>query len=506
MFEQLFEEMMHVNNVTMRQLSARSGIEYNVLNRFKKGTTKRSVNMLKSILSVISCDSDTDNKLYEALFREELERTYGEDAWECMNELKNLFSSQFLLADEIHENVKMKSAGKNSYGKIADLRQVMSESLICGMSSVRDAVLLLLNEARDESKDEPVILWGRGTGNILLDIAFAFHNTEISVEHLYQLKPVTSRNSNLDNLKLLKEIMPCMCANFNYDVRVVYEEITSREAFFPFECLLMTSKAALWIEKDYTCAQVVTDLNILQFYRAKFESQYKNNDAMLQRNVNIVKWQNEIQDTEKSGSVGYYLNWQLCAMTLIPVEVLEKHIKENMKKYLLPELNTFAERVQVNKEKRTNIEYIMLDGVRYFMETGKILELPDEWYIPFSREERCEVLKTLLKIVKCEYEIEQAEEQTKELPKELSSFKTIRILNERHFNLVKGIALGAFSETDSYLSCLGYDGNMINFMFHEAGITKWIFNFLKFLSESEWVYSTEEQVRLVEELLREFGE
>lgn len=515
MFEQLFEEMMDAHNVTMSQLATRLDIECHVLYRFKDGRGKRSAKLLKDILNVVPCDRDTDNKLREALLREELEKACGEDALECMNELKELFSVQFLSDDEMNMEIARKSSHSERKAPIWK----KSESLISGRSSVRDAVMVALNSAREESDGIPVILWGRGTGTIVFDIACTFHNTEISVEHLYQLKPVTSPKSNLDNLKLLKEIMPCMRANFNYDVRVAYEELTSREAFFPFECLLMTNKAAFWIEKDYKYAQIITDANILEFYRAKFESQYKNNDAMLQRSVEIAKWQNEIQNTERCGKVSYYLNWQLCAMTLISMDVLEKHIKEDKKEYLLPQLNVFAERLQADKKKKIKIEYIMLDGVRYFMDTGKILELPDEWYIPFSKEERRKVLKTLLEIVQYEYKIEKAEWQltetenlvnnngTMSLQTENFSFaRQIRIINANQFNLVKGIALGSFSEAHSYMSCLGYDGNMINFMFREAGITKWLFNFLKFLSESEWVYSTEEQVKLVEELLGEMEE
>lgn len=44
---------------------------------------------------------------------------------------------------------------------------------------------------------------------------------------------------------------------------------------------------------------------------------------------------------------------------------------------------------------------------------------------------------------------------------------------------------------------------MINFSFREAGIAKWIFHFLGFLLESGWVFSLEEQVGLLEEMVKE---
>lgn len=77
----------------------------------------------------------------------------------------------------------------------------------------------------------------------------------------------------------------------------------------------------------------------------------------------------------------------------------------------------------------------------------------------------------------------------------------IQILNTNYFSLTPGIAVRSSGEADTDLSCLGYDGNMINFSFYEAGITRWIFCLLEFLPESGWVYSLKEQVRLLEEML-----
>ena len=504
-FAQLFENMMATHNVTMNQIAARLEVEYHVLSRFKNGTKKRSVKLLKSILRVVPCNNHTEQELYEALFREELQKAYGEEAWECIKALKELLSIQFLSVEEMPEG--MENVQKKNWGSNGMYIQTMKNSLISGRSSVRDAVLLILNQVREKSGDLPVILWGQGTDTLLSDIAFAFHNTEISVEHLYSLLPSTSPESNLNNLKLLGEVMPCLRSNFNYDVRVVYEEISSREAFFPFECLLMTEKAALWIEKEYKHAQIVTDPQALAFYRAKFESQYKNSKTVLQRNINIVDWQEEAQETEKQGDTFYCLNWQLCAMELIPVDVLAAHIKPEKKGDLIPALDVYQKRVQTVEKKKKKGEYITYEGIQYFMDTGKILELPDEWYIPFSKEERCTVLHRLLELIQREYETEQAEEKKDAaFVSEGTKLPIIQILNTNYFSLTPGIAVRSSGEVDTDLACLGYDGNMINFSFYEVGITKWIFCLLEFLPESGWVYPLKEQVRLLEEMLQKMLE
>lgn len=178
-FAQLFERMMAAHNVTMHQIAARLEVEYHVLSRFKNGTKKRSVKLLKSILRVVPCNNRTEQELYEALFREELQTAYGKEAWECIKTLKELLSIQFLSVDEMSEG--MENVQRENQGSNGNDIWTMKNSLISGRSSVRDAVLLILNQVREESDDLPVILWGQGTDTLLSDIAFAFHNTEISV-------------------------------------------------------------------------------------------------------------------------------------------------------------------------------------------------------------------------------------------------------------------------------------------------------------------------------------
>lgn len=138
---------------------------------------------------------------------------------------------------------------------------------------------------------------------------------------------------------------------------------------------------------------------MLAFYHAKFESQYKNSTTVLQRSINIV---DEAQEIEEEGDTFYCLNWQLCAMELIPADVLVTHIKPEKKDYLISALGVYQKRVQTVKKKKKKSEYITREGIQYFIDTGKILELPYEWYDPFSREERYVVLKKLLEIVQNE--------------------------------------------------------------------------------------------------------
>ncbi len=128
--------------------------------------------------------------------------------------------------------------------------------------------------------------------------------------------------------------------------------------------------------------------------------------------------------------------------------------------------------------------------------------MPDEWYIPFSKEERCAVLHRLLELIQRECETEQTEEKKDAASMaEDTKFPVIQILNTNQFSLTLGIAVRSSGEANTDLSCLGYDGNMINFSFYEAGITKWIFCLMEFLPENGWVYSLKEQVRLLEEML-----
>lgn len=502
-FIQLFEKMLRDCNVTMHQVAARLEIEYHVLNRFKNGNGKRSAKLLKSILNVVPCELETERELYEALFKEELEKKYGDNVYECVKMIKSLLSIQFMSRDEFAESIEMVKNSSTEYNP--------SGVLFCKRSAVHDEVLLILNQARVSGSHQPVILWGKGTDTLLSDIAFAFHNTEITMEHLYPLMPATSQGSDLNNLKLMEQIMPCFRSAFDYNVRIIYEDLLAKKTFFLYECLLLTDKAALWIEKDYKHAQLVTDPQVLAFYRTRFEGQYKNSEAVMQRSANTLEWENQLQKTGAQGDFYCSLGWQPCVLEFIPANVLEQHIKEDKKEYLEQKFCVWENRMKAVKEKRRT-EYITLEGVKYFVNTGKILELPDEWYEPFSIKERRMVLESLLDVIKREYQaecrtknsnVQERETENRNARCEVENENlTIQILNEKDFNLSRGIAIQTFNEENTYMYCFEHGGRMIKFLLCEPRIKRWIFCLMEFLPESGWLYPLEDQVDLLEEMLK----
>lgn len=357
----------------------------------------------------------------------------------------------------------------------------------------------MLNRVLEKSDMSYVCLWGNASAELLYDITVAFHNTDAKLPHFATLLAGNHQESSLHNLRLLKDMMPCFCANFSYDARVSYSDNMSREMDSPFECLLITKEAALWIDKDYEHAQLVRNQDVIGYYYQVFKNHFENGEKILQRSLDIEEWQQVAHSIESAGAECHCINWQMCVLELLPVEVIQKYIRGDQQ-IVTAALSFYKSRIKMINAKKERSEYISLAGIRYFVETGKILEIPDSWYEPVTLQDRYFAVEELLKIIREENE---REKEVGILLAGEAGVPLIQILDEHYFDIPVGMTMLASCETASYLSYPGYDGKPVNFSFQETGITKWMFKFLKFLPKSGWVYPLERQVSLLEEILQQ---
>lgn len=484
-FAKLFDETIQELGVTMYQISVRTGIDTATLSRFRQAPRERSVQTLQQILKVLPCSRQTERALYMALFRELLEKEDGKEAWDCMQAVRDLLSIQFSTA---------------SLGGVKNPQSDLEAApeLLKGRTIVRNIVLTMLYHTVEKDMTD-VCLWGNASPDLLYDITAAFHNTDTKLPHFTTLLAGDRKESGLHNLRLLKDMMPCFCANFSYDARVSYADNMSREMDSPFECLLMTKEVALWIDKNYERAQLVRNLDVIEYYHQTFEEHYKNGERILQRSLDIAEWQQVAHTVEAAGEECHCINWQMCVLELLPISVLQKYMRGDQQ-MLMTALSFYKSRIAMINAKKERSEYISLAGIQYFVKTGKILEIPENWYDPASMEDRYFAVESLLKIIREENE---REKEAGILLAGEEGVPLIQILDEHSFNIPVGMTMLASCQTASYLSYPGYDGKPVNFSFQETGITKWMFKFLKFLPKSGWVYPLETQVQLLEDILQQ---
>lgn len=200
-FAKLFDETIQELGVTMYQISVRTGIDTATLSRFRQAPRERSVQTLQQILKVLPCSRQTERALYMALFRELLEKEDGKEAWDCMQAVRDLLSIQFSTA---------------SLGGVKNPQSDLEAApeLLKGRTIVRNIVLTMLYHTVEKDMTD-VCLWGNASPDLLYDITAAFHNTDTKLPHFTTLLAGDRKESGLHNLRLLKDMMPCFCANFS---------------------------------------------------------------------------------------------------------------------------------------------------------------------------------------------------------------------------------------------------------------------------------------------------
>ena len=105
-----------------------------------------------------------------------------------------------------------------------------------------------------------------------------------------------------------------------------------------------------------------------------------------------------LQTLGQSTEINYAIQPEPCLVPFITPDLVEKYVRADLpnRKSLIPMLNHFLS-LQKKAVLSDNFHvYHTLEGIRSFLETGKIYEIPEGLCIPFSPEDRTLLISRLL--------------------------------------------------------------------------------------------------------------
>ena len=130
-----------------------------------------------------------------------------------------------------------------------------------------------------------------------------------------------------------------------------------------------------------------------------------------------------------------------------------------------------------------NFSNILYEGLCYFAETGRTTMYPNEFYNKFTIEERLDFFYTLKEYV-------SKENKNKYL-----------MVNNQLFNGLTNVTISYFNEMQTILFIASYNSNIMIVNLNIPYLTQEFSNFFKKLPESMFVYSTEETIELIEDII-----
>ncbi|MDO4273471.1 MAG: helix-turn-helix transcriptional regulator [Eubacteriales bacterium] len=307
--------------------------------------------------------------------------------------------------------------------------------------------------------------------------------SDFTVEHIFCLSKTQQMTENHEyyNLTYLKKIFLLLINELDYHPYYFYDDIHSH--YFNlniFPGLILTENYAITCTSDYHAGILYHDKKTLNLLWDIFKS-YKNKCQPL---FNLVH--SFVDEISILGQIiwhtpfSYMIQAEPCLVPYITAEILEAVIEPE-----LPNRNDlityFSQYIAVCKEKvleKSRYIYCTQQGIERFVNTGRLLEVPDELYRPMNKKQRLQLL-------------EQAMIHCRDVH--------YRLL-KKPLDLISGKLHLCLSSTSGYLLFNTVHGKHVYLIFQEPGL---LFAFLDYAEslEDENLYTIEETEKYMKECI-----
>lgn len=342
--------------------------------------------------------------------------------------------------------------------------------------------LLLLEAARE-----------KGSVQILIqpDCPFLFSTLSslrltgtLTVEHLICFSKTGQLTSQrqLYNLSCLETMLPLFFTNMDYRPYYFYDDVTAHyQNFNGFPCMLLTSEYALVCTADYQKGFLYKGASHLRLLQELYLS-YQQLCKPLFQVINYLPMDGSLQQMYRT-CPSYVLQPEACITPLIDDKLLEKAVYPQ-----LPDREAFLRQSSVlladNRSLLSGEKiaiYFTISGLRQFMNSGRVHEIPKELYRPLNMTERKQLISEMIPY--CEKGIYR-----------LLKYPLNQLTENLHLVVNRTMGYLLFQDIHSQLLCL---------MFNEPSLLEAFLDYMESL-ENGYLYSCEDTARMVKELIDEY--
>ena len=353
-----------------------------------------------------------------------------------------------------------------------------------GVSELTEAMMLLLLEETRGEKSE-VLLLAQPDLDFPMNLfsTIITRNPDCSIRHILCLENSKRNRNGLVNLEYLNRMLPSL-SSVNYQPVYCYysiNDVFSSMNILP--CVLVTEKRVLLFSKNCKEGLLVSDNTITEFYREKFRELFAKCIPMAEKVPDprgILDFYRPHLDNLHD-CPAFDIAEQPCFLRFLDMDMITRRLhKELRESPFYPALEEYLSALNDPAIQLTC--YFIKDGVERFLETGRVDEVPEIFYDPFSKQERHDILKRLYQY----YSNKNCE---------------IRMLRTGYGSITKNISMFS-TEGLTTIECPLKNRSTKIFAFTEKSITDTIFDYLKSLEDESALYSKEETMEYLKALLK----
>lgn len=298
---------------------------------------------------------------------------------------------------------------------------------------------------------------------------------------------LTSRRKNY-NLSCLQKILPICACGCDYRARYYYDNVAARlNEFRLFPYLILTEHCALAFSADYQNAILFREETTLRMMREMFEGYLKQSEPLFERLDTV---QSQLGYTETlirrfiaSDSPRYFFQRMPCLSGLLTPEMLKHHLVKEMpeRDQMIQAVAQYAKVMQTRVLDEKTTMFFSEDGVKSFLDTGRVDEYPKECYSPLDFDERIALIRRFLAL------------------RDHTNLRMIRETKERAEHALN-ISVNA---NEGYLLFQTRTERLIYLSIREPSILMAFYDYLESMKPEE-LCTEEEMLERVEAILHEF--
>ena len=304
----------------------------------------------------------------------------------------------------------------------------------------------------------------------------------LPVRQVVCLRSGGTHQALLHNLEMLRQALPLALSGADYQVVVCYGE-RSPAPLLPN--LLLTSRYALQFSDDFSCALLCDDAERVGLFRTLLERQARGCHPLVRpmgHPLRLLEHYRQINEPLDAGAQMkcFALGPEPCLIPFLTGELLDGHLSPQLRSPETRELILdYSTQVRRMLQRCQVTHYFTVSGLLRFVETGRLTELPDGCYTPFSSGESRQLLARQL-----------------ELAEECPGYSPL-VLDNVRLGMPDKIMLETMANGTLSLLYAHPEAGLLAFQLEEPALCNALFDYLESLRQSRYVTSRERSLAVL---------
>lgn len=482
-FSEKLKLVLSESGTNVYQLSKNSGLERTTIQRTLSGERLPSISFVKKLCSFLRVSPLEEKEILELYNICKI----GEKTYMSRRYIKELI--------ERIATIHIRDGNVPDFQKEITVTEQIDEDIctISGQYSVNSLIRSVLEDETANSEAQIIDVSVPFDYGFLYDILYQLYlsnNGKIKIRNILRLSknPHALDNSNY-NLEILSNFLPfAFSAGNGYQPYYYYDNYTAANdvsLIMPF--YIITSKRLITLSTDFKTAILYNNENIVDMYKSSFQRAVAQSRPMMTEHFGcddiLLSY---IESNINSGLVTHVIEPQPCFAWYYTDELINTHLRQELENrdVILQLLYQFYGSYR-NQSYRPMCIF-SIEGMQHFISTGIIADLPTQFALPLSAEERIWLLKKLREdIVSGRYSVFAADSSKFIIPN-----STIQLHSTTRLDFVSVNNNGIISS-----SCI-----------EEKSIDEAFYDFFESLPESDLVYTKDETVKIIDSFIKQCSE